>query len=141
MPATKEEREILKRTQAQQGGEALRRIRESKKMTLRAVETVAYNRLGEFLTNQQVQRIERARVDSPDFRDVCLLATLYESSPNGLAELYDYWHPTAPEDVTDPRIRLLLSVLPTLPAGVRNDLLAQIEGNVALAQMKAATLR
>lgn len=140
MPATKEDRATRMRVQAQQGGEALRRIRESYHFTLRDVEGMAHSLLDEFFTNQQVQRIETARVDSPNFRDVCLLATLYQSTPNAIAEMYDYWHPRERE-ADDLRVTMFLNVLPTLPPGVRNDLLATLESVTAVAQMKAGLLR
>lgn len=125
------------RRAVRQAGAKLRRLREIHHLDQRDV----YARTHGKLINQQLSRLERGVVERPSMRDLCLLAEVYDLTPNDMAELFGYWTPRGKSALEreDERIRHMKVVASKLPPQLREKLYNGVHVATALIEVEAST--
>ncbi len=108
-------------------GTKLRKLREEvEQLSEEAVEKKLEGRV----IRQQIDRLEKGRVERPSMHDLCALGEVYRLSPNEMAKLYGYWSGPRADADEPAEIALVRSVVGRLKEPHRARLLRAIEFEV-----------
>lgn len=108
-------------------GTILRQLREN--MGLNQIE--ASRQSG--VSQMTISRYENGQIEKLNMKDMCRLATLYNVTPNYLAQISGWWTPKETnEEEEEPIVRILAEKFSQLPPHKRIELRGMIEMAIAV---------